>query len=44
MDGIVYTKRAKPMALQSGIKKRGKYNKLIAKSKKQVDRIEALVK
>ena len=44
MNGIVYTSRAKPMALQSGMKKRGKYNKLIAKSKKQVDRIEALVK
>ena len=44
MNGIVYTSRAKPMALQSGMKKRGKYNKLIAKSQKQVDRIEALVK
>ena len=44
MNGILYTSRAKPMALQSGMKKRGKYNKLIAKSQKQVDRIEALVK
>ena len=44
MNGIVYTSRAKPMALQSGMKKRGKYNKLIAKSEKQVKKIEALVK
>lgn len=31
MNGIVYTSRAKPMALQHGLKKRGKLNHLIAK-------------
>jgi len=34
MDGIVYTKRAKPMALQSGMKKRAKFNQLVAKAAK----------
>jgi len=32
-DGIVYTQRVKPMALQSGIKKRNKLMKLISKIK-----------
>jgi peptide deformylase len=34
MNGIVYTSRAKPMALQSGMKKRGKINNLIKKANK----------
>jgi peptide deformylase len=34
MDGIVYTKRAKPLALQSGLKKRNKVKQLIAKAEK----------
>lgn len=32
-DGIVYTQRVKPMALQSGLKKRNKLMKLISKIK-----------
>jgi peptide deformylase len=34
MNGIVYTSRAKPLALQTGIKKRNKVSKLIAKAQK----------
>lgn len=32
MDGILYTSRAKPLALQSGLKKRGKFQKLITRT------------
>lgn len=34
MNGIVYTTRAKPLALQSGMKKRNKFKGLIAKATK----------
>ena len=44
MNGIVYTSRAKPIALQSGMKKRGKINKLIQKSHKSINKLEALTK
>ena len=42
MNGIVYTKRAKPLALQMGLKKRGKVTSLINKAKtasKQLDKV-----
>lgn len=44
MNGIVYTSRAKPMALQSGMKKRGKYQNLVAKAQKNISKIEAIAK
>jgi len=31
MDGIVYTTRAKPLALQSGLKKRAKLQKMMTR-------------
>ena len=40
MDGIVYTDRCKPLALQTGIKKRNKLNTLIAKAQKNLDKME----
>ena len=42
MNGIVYTSRAKPMALQSGMKKRGKINTLMQKAQKSINKIEAI--
>jgi len=40
MNGIVYTSRAKPLALQSGMKKRGKINLLIKKMDKNLKKME----
>jgi peptide deformylase len=42
MNGIVYTNRAKPMALQQGMKKRGKIHQLIAKSHKSLNKLDNL--
>lgn len=39
MDGIVYTSRAKPLALQSGIKKRDKFKKLVSRAVKANQKI-----
>lgn len=44
MNGIVYTSRAKPMALQQGLKKRGKINHLIEKANKNLNKLEASIK
>jgi peptide deformylase len=40
LNGIVYTSRAKPMALQSGMKKRGKLNHLLNKMNKTIEKME----
>ena len=39
LNGIVYTSKCKPMALQQGLKKRGKINHLINKAKKTVGKL-----
>ena len=39
MNGVLYTSRAKPLALQQGLKKRKKINGLITKAKKSVEKI-----
>jgi peptide deformylase len=39
MDGILYTSRAKPLALQSGMKKRGKLKKMIDRSIKATSKL-----
>jgi peptide deformylase len=39
MDGIVYTEKAKPLALQSGIKKRDKIMKMVKKIGEKTNRI-----
>jgi peptide deformylase len=44
MNGIVYTSRAKSMALQSGMKKRGKISHLMQKAQKSINKIEAIKK
>jgi peptide deformylase len=44
LNGIVYTSRAKPMALQQGMKKRGKVNNLMQKAQKSLNKIEAIKK
>jgi len=44
MNGIVYTSIAKPLALQTGMKKRGKINKLISRAQKASKIIEKRVK
>ena len=38
MNGIVYTSRCKPMALQSGMKKRGKIDHLLQKAQKNLNK------
>jgi peptide deformylase len=40
MNGIVYTQKCKPLALQMGMKKRGKVNRLIDKMEKNLNRLE----
>jgi peptide deformylase len=42
MNGIMYTKRAKPLALQMGLKKRAKINKMIHKAKVSITKLEKL--
>ena len=39
MNGIVYTSRVKPLALQQGLKKRQKINSMIKKAEKKLDKI-----
>lgn len=40
MNGIVYTSRAKPLALQQGMKKRNKIKHLISKAQKAADKLD----
>jgi peptide deformylase len=40
MNGILYTDRVKPVALQSGLKKRAKYKKMIEKMNKNLAKIQ----
>jgi len=40
MNGILYTDRVKPMALQSGLKKRAKYKKMVEKMNKNLAKIQ----
>ena len=40
MNGILYTSRAKPLALQNGMKKRSKVKKLITKFEQNMERIK----
>lgn len=42
MNGVTYTSRAKPLALQMGLKKRGKVTELISKAKKSLTKLEKL--
>ena len=42
MNGIVYTSRVKPLALQQGLKKRGKINHLVDKAKTRLNKLEQL--
>jgi peptide deformylase len=44
MNGVVYTSRAKPLALQQGMKKRGKINHLMQKAQKNLNKLEAISK
>ena len=39
MNGIVYTTRVKPLALQQGMKKRGKIKHLINKTEKNLSKL-----
>jgi peptide deformylase len=39
MNGILYTDRVKPMALQSGLKKRAKIKKMVEKMNKNLAKI-----
>lgn len=43
MNGVVYTERAKPLALQSGLKKREKFKRLMAKAQKSMKKLEKMV-
>ena len=40
LNGVVYTDRAKPLALKMGIKKRGKFNKLVERYSKAQKKIQ----
>jgi peptide deformylase len=40
MNGIVYTSRAKPLALQQGMKKRGKINNMLAKTQNSLSKFQ----
>lgn len=42
LDGICYTDRAKPMALKMGLKKRGKFHKLVDRYNKAQNKIKTL--
>jgi len=42
MNGIVYTNRAKPLALQQGMKKRNKIKGLLSKAEKNLTKMENL--
>lgn len=42
LDGICYTERAKPMALKMGLKKRGKFHKLVDRYNKAQNKIQTL--
>lgn len=42
LDGICYTDRAKPMALKMGLKKRGKFNKLVERYEQSQKRIKSI--
>ena len=44
MNGVVYTSRVKPLALQQGLKKREKIKSLIKKAEKKLDILEAKIK
>jgi peptide deformylase len=44
MNGIVYTSKAKPLALQMGMKKRGKINHLVQKFNKLDNRLSQIQK
>jgi len=44
LDGICYTDRAKPMALKMGMKKRGKFNKLVDRYNAAQNRLNNLSK
>ena len=43
MNGIVYTQKAKPLALQTGLKKREKFKRLMAKAQKSMQKLEKIV-
>jgi peptide deformylase len=43
MNGIVYTKRVKPLALQMGLKKRVKIKTLIKKANQSVNKLEKTI-
>lgn len=42
LDGICYTDRAKPMALKMGLKKRGKFHRLVDRYNKAQNKIQTL--
>ena len=43
MNGIVYTSRVKPLALQQGMKKRNKIDKLISRAQKSGKKLETVL-
>jgi peptide deformylase len=43
MNGIVYTQKAKPLALQVGLKKREKFKRLMVKAQKSMQKLEKIV-
>jgi len=44
LNGMCYTERSKPLALKMGLKKRGKFNKLVDRFNKANKKIKSVSK